>query len=45
MLTFKVKHRYCGMEKTIKGNNIFDAFRKNEMDYKYWTVQEVWQDK
>ena len=41
MMTFKVRHNYCGMEKTIKGNNVWDALKSNGLDYRIWTVLEV----
>lgn len=41
MLTFKVEHKYCGYTKTIKGSNIWEAFKTNGLDHTVWTVVEV----
>lgn len=45
MLEFIVKHKYCGMEKTISGHNVWDALRENDLDINIWIVQEVRQIK
>jgi hypothetical protein len=45
MLEFVVKHKYCGMEKTISGHNVWDALRENGLDVNIWIVQEVRQKK
>ena len=41
MLTFIVKHKYCGMTKVITGYNVWDALKENGCDYKVWTVVSV----
>lgn len=41
MLEFKVVHKYCGYTKTIKGNNVWDAFKDNNLDLQVWEVVEV----
>ncbi len=41
MMTFTLKHRYCGMTKKIEGYNVFDAFKKNGLDLGVWEVVEV----
>lgn len=45
MLEFRVKHKYCGMEKVISGYNVWDALRENGLDVDIWIVQEVRQIK
>lgn len=41
MMTFKIRHNYCGMETYITGDNVMDAIRKANKDIKVWTVVEV----
>ena len=41
MMTFKIRHNYCGMEMHITGDNVMDAMRKNNKDIRFWTVLEV----
>ena len=41
MLTFIVKHKYCGMTKAITGYNVWDALKESGCDYKVWTVVSV----
>jgi hypothetical protein len=40
-MKFTVQHNYCGMTKVIEGNNVYDAFKKNNLDIKVWTVIDV----
>ena len=40
-MKFTVRHNYCGMTKTIEGFNVYDAFKKNGLDIKIWTVINV----
>ena len=41
MMTFKIRHNYCGMETYINGDNVMDAMRKANKDLRVWTVLEV----
>ena len=41
MMSFKIEHKYCGFTKTIEGNNVYDAFKKNGLDLNVWTVKNV----
>jgi hypothetical protein len=41
MLEFTVKHKYCGMEKKIKGQNVWQAFKNNNLDINIWQVIDV----
>ena len=41
MMTFKIRHNYCGMETYITGNNVMDAMRKANKDLHVWTVIEI----
>ena len=41
MMTFKIRHNYCGMETYITGDNAMDAMRKANKNIKVWTVVEV----
>lgn len=41
LLEFTVQHKYCGMKKTVRGNNVWNALRNNNLDPTYWIVQEV----
>ena len=36
MKEFNVVHKYCGYEMTIKGYDIYDAMRKNNLSINYW---------
>ena len=40
-MRFTVKHNYCGMIKIIKGANVYDAYKKNGLDIKIWTVINI----
>ena len=41
MLTFTVTHKHCGFTKTIKGYNVWEAFKTNGLDHNIWTVTNV----
>ena len=41
ILTFIVKHKYCGITKVITGYNIWDALKKSGCACKVWTVVSV----
>ena len=41
MLEFKVVHKYCGYTKTVKGFNVWEAFKNNKLDLQVWEVVEV----
>ena len=41
MFTLTVEHKYCGYTKTIEGNSIYDAMRKNGLDIKIWNVISI----
>lgn len=41
MLTFIVKHKYCGMTKVITGYNVWDALKESGCDCNVWTVVSV----
>ena len=41
MMTFKIRHNYCGMETYIIGDNVYDAFKKNGKEFHIWTVVSV----
>ena len=38
MMTFTIKHKYCGMTKIVEGYNVFDAFKKNGLDLEIWEI-------
>lgn len=38
MIQFTIKHKYCGAITTIEGNDIFDAFKRNNKDPKIWIL-------
>lgn len=38
MTNYKIQHKYNGMIKHIAGLNIYDAFKKYDINYKYWEV-------
>lgn len=40
-MTFTVEHKYCRMIKKISGENVWDAFRKNNLDINIWIVKSV----
>ena len=40
-MTFTVEHKYCKMTKKIEGENVFDAFKKNGLDFNIWTVINI----
>lgn len=41
MMTFTIKHKYCGMTKKVNGYNVFDAFKSNGLDLEVWEVISV----
>lgn len=41
MLKFIVEHKYCGMTKTVEGVNVWDAFKKNNLDLNIWIVKNI----
>ena len=41
MLKFTVEHKYCKCTREIKGQNVFEAFKNNKMDYSIWNVIDV----
>ena len=41
MFKFTVQHKYCGMIKQIEGVNVWDAFKREELDFNIWTCKEV----
>ena len=41
MMTFTLKHKYCGMTKKVEGYNVFDAFKQNGLKFEFWEVIEV----
>lgn len=41
MMTFKIRHNYCGYETHITGENVMDAMKKNNKDLRIWAVLEV----
>ena len=41
MMTFTVRHKYCGMEKRIMGYNVYDAYKSNGLDLEAWDVVSV----
>ncbi len=40
MQDFTIRHKYCGITKKISGYDIYDAFKKCDIDFKYWLVIE-----
>jgi hypothetical protein len=40
-MIFRIKHKYCGMETTIEGENVYDAFKKANKDFSIWEVVSV----
>lgn len=36
MMTYTIKHKHCGMTKTVEGNDLYDAIKKNNIDTKVW---------
>ena len=40
-MIFTVEHKYCGYTKMIEGENVFDAFKKSNLDFNIWTVVEA----
>ena len=41
MFNFTVSHKYCGHIKNIKGYNIWDALKVNNLDFKIWKVLNI----
>ncbi len=41
MMTFTIKHKYCGMTKRITGYNVYDAYKTNGLDLNVWNVISV----
>ena len=41
MMRFELEHKYYGFTKTIEGENVYDAFKKNGLDLNVWTVKNV----
>ena len=41
MLRFTVEHKYCKCTRTIEGENVYNAFKNNQMDLTIWTVINV----
>ena len=40
-LEFRIQHKYCGCERVITGENVYNAFKTNGIDLTVWTVIEV----
>lgn len=40
-LIFTVEHKYCGMVKTIEGENVYEAYQNGGLDMNIWTVKSV----
>ena len=40
-MRYTVKHKYCKCIKVIEGNDIYDAFKKNELDKRVWNVIDI----
>lgn len=41
MQQFLVEHKYCGMQKTIEGYNVWDALKSNGLEVGVWIVKSV----
>ena len=41
MMRFEIGHKYCGFTKTIEGDNVYDAFKKNGLDLNVWVVKNI----
>ena len=41
MLVFTVEHKYCKCTRKIEGNNVWNAFKDNKMDWTVWNVIDV----
>ena len=41
MLRFEIEHKYCGFTKVIKGDNVYDAFKNNGLDFNIWIVKNI----
>ena len=39
MFEFIIVHKFCGYTKTVRGANIWDALRQNNLDYTVWMVR------
>lgn len=40
-MKFEVEHKYCGYRKIIEGENIFDAFKRNGLDFVFWNIKSA----
>lgn len=38
MVRYIIKHKYCGMTKTIEGYTVWDAFRSFGLNPRYWDI-------
>lgn len=36
MKYYRVKHKYCGMERIVKGKDLLHALRNGKLDSKIW---------
>ena len=41
MMIFTVEHKYCKCTRTIEGENVYRAFKENNMDMNIWVVIDV----
>ena len=41
MMRFEIAHKYCGYTKTIEGDNVYEAFKKNGLDLNVWVVKNI----
>lgn len=41
MYKFLLEHKYCGMRKVVKGNNVWQALHNNGLDENVWIVVNI----
>ena len=41
MFTYIIEHKYCKMQKAIKGETLANAFQINKLDYAIWKVIDI----
>jgi hypothetical protein len=41
MLKITVEHKNCKMTRVIEGETIFDAFKKNGLNFNTWVVIDI----
>lgn len=41
MLRFTIQHKFCKCLRQIEGENVFDALKNNNLDFKFWDILDV----